>query len=155
MTHRSSCNGGASLSVDVISSPCTCQETYLTAVHPSREIMSRTTGNHHQHLLESSRFMSSSTKRTLQNVHAENDAIILSCFWKMEARLLLRGAANYTDFRKRRQAFYLYDYHVLQSLYHSYCSILINIMSSPLMQTNKVTEQNPDFHPLGKFTVNN
>lgn len=154
MTHRSSSDGGASSSIDVIFSPCTCQETYLTAVHPCCEIMSGTTGNHHQHRRESSRFMSSSAKRTPQNVHAENDGIILSCFWKTEAQLLLWGATNYTDFTKRRQAFCLYDYHVFQSLSHSYCSILINT-SSPLMQTNKVTEQNPDFHPLGKFTDNN
>lgn len=76
--------------------------------------------------------MSSSWKRRLQNVDGKNDGISLPCIWKMEARLLLFGAANYAGLTKRRHAFCFHTDYVFQSLWHSYCSILTNIMSSPL-----------------------
>lgn len=89
--------------------------------------------------------MSSSWKRRLQNVDGKNDGINLPCSWKMEARLLFFGAANYAGLTKKRHAFCFHTDYVFQSLWHSYSSVLTSITSSPLMQTHEVTDQNPDF----------
>lgn len=67
-----------------------------------------------------------------------------SC-WKMDARPLLAAAANYAGAPKRRRAFCFHTDYVFQSLRHSYCSILTNLTSSPLMQIREVTPRNPDF----------
>lgn len=69
--------------------------------------------------------MSSSWKRKLHNVDGKNDGISLLSYVNY----------CYADLTKRRHAFCFHTDCVFQSLELSYCSILTNIMSSPLMQT--------------------
>lgn len=74
---------------------------------------------------------------------------------KTDARPPLAAAANYAGAPKRRRAFCFHADYVFQSLRHSYCPVLTNLTSSPLMQIRGVSPPKPRFQrQSGRFTVN-